>query len=217
MRLASLMNHPLISHFLRNKRVLVSEERALLEQAQELLREAQEQAAQMLSDARQQAEGIVQKAEQLKQHAVSQAQREAREAAARTLATQGSNRARSMVSMDERIGVLVTRTLGKVLNEAEVDQRFFASVLQKVLRAAREEKFLSVRVCPEQLDAARQSVHKLIEQVGATPFVDVVADPELRRGSCLVESEHGVIDASLDTQLEAIKLALTNVWSASDV
>ncbi len=157
------------------------------------------------------------KIERDKQQAAEKAEHTARESAARTLATQSSTRARSVVSMEERIGVLVTRTLGKVLNESEVDKQFFAGVMHRVLSAAHEEKFLSVRVCPEQLNVAQKSIDSIIRQVGATQFVEVKGDPKLQRGSCLVESEYGVIDASLETQLDAIRQALTKVWSQPNV
>ena len=41
--------------------------------------------------------------------------------------------------------------------------------------------------------------------------------PHLKRGACIVESEHGIIDASLETQLEAIGAALSATWRESGV
>ena len=42
----------------------------------------------------------------------------------------------------------------------------------------------------------------------ACDFLDVVPDARLERGSCLLESELGVVDASLETQLKALENAL---------
>ena len=117
-----------------------------------------------------------------------------------------------MTSLDERIGVLVMRTLSTILTEREHDERFFDGVMQRVLRAARDEKFLTVRVCPEQYDAARSVIERLVKQAGAAPFIEVVREGDLKRGACIVESAHGVIDASLETQLEAISAALSDAW-----
>jgi len=214
------MTHPLISHYLKSRRLLDADERASVEEASELLHEARRQAEQIVSDAHGQAADIVARARRQADEqinvAAANAEQAAREAAARTVAQAESSRARSITSMDERIGVLVMRTLGKVLNEREVDEKFFSSVLEKVLRAAREEKFLTLRVCPDQLEAAQRSVDKLLANAGATAFVQVSADSALTRGACLVESEHGVIDASLDMQLDAIRQALTAVWRADN-
>ena len=42
----------------------------------------------------------------------------------------------------------------------------------------------------------------------ACDFLDVVPDASLERGACLLESELGVVDASLETQLKALENAL---------
>jgi len=42
----------------------------------------------------------------------------------------------------------------------------------------------------------------------ACDFLDVVPDARLERGACLLESELGVVDASLETQLKALENAL---------
>ena len=43
---------------------------------------------------------------------------------------------------------------------------------------------------------------------GGASFLDVVSDARLERGACLLESELGVVDASLETQLKALENAL---------
>lgn len=108
--------------------------------------------------------------------------------------------------------LLVTRTLEKVLSESNNDERFFAGVMSRVLRAAREEKYLTVRVHADQRDAADKAIRDLVEQTAAPNFIEVIGDPALGRGACIVESAHGVIDASLDTQMDAIREALLSAW-----
>ena len=126
-----------------------------------------------------------------------------------------SRAARRLTTLDERIGVLVMRTLSTILTDREHDERFFDGVMQRVLRAARDEKFLTVRVHPEQREAAQAAIDRLVSSSGAAPFIEVSADAVLKRGACIVESEHGIIDASLETQLEAIGAALSATWRES--
>ena len=40
-------------------------------------------------------------------------------------------------------------------------------------------------------------------------YLNVVADPRLKRDSCILESDLGVIDASLGTQLKALERAFS--------
>ena len=47
-----------------------------------------------------------------------------------------------------------------------------------------------------------------ISLMTACDFLDVVPDARLERGACLLESELGVVDASLETQLKALENAL---------
>ena len=42
---------------------------------------------------------------------------------------------------------------------------------------------------------------------GGSSFLNVIMDPRLSPGSCILESELGVLDASLETQLKALSRA----------
>ena len=42
-------------------------------------------------------------------------------------------------------------------------------------------------------------------------YVDVVADPRLAPGACIVESEIGLVEASLERQLAALRQAFERV------
>ena len=65
-----------------------------------------------------------------------------------------------------------------------------------------------VRVCEDDLDAVQNSLSSLLQTYPGISFLDIAADSRLKRGACLIESELGVVDSSLDTQLEAIKRAI---------
>lgn len=198
-------------------RVLIkAPEAALLREAQALVEHARAEARGLIAAGEQRAKAIEAAAEA---RIAEAAERGFREGVQRGLSEQArqhalreSKSARRMMSLDERIGVLVMRTLGSILTERQHDERFFEAVMQRVLRAARDEKFLTVRVCAEQYDAARSAIERLLAQAGAAPFIEVLRGTGLSRGACVVESANGVIDASLDVQLEAISAALARTW-----
>jgi type III secretion protein L len=202
--------------FVPASRVIRAEELGALGSARDLLAQAHTQSQALLDKARNEADAIRADAERLAAAEIKrgyaagweQAQRDAAESMTRSEAEQ----AKGLASQEERMCMLVTRTLGKVLAEQQNDERFFAGVMTRVLRAAREEKFLTVRVAAEQRDAAEKAIRQVIEQTAAPNFIEVLGDAALRRGACIVESAHGVIDASLDTQMDAIRSALLAVW-----
>lgn len=201
---------------LAGRRIVPANEAALLREAQRLLDAAQQEYERLVAAGQREAETRMAGAEQRVAEAVERGYREGLERGladrAREFALKGSRQARRLTTLDERIGMLVMRTLGTILTDRENDERFFDGVMQRVLRAARDEKFLTVRVHPEQRDAARVAIERLVKSTGAAPFIEVTTDADLKRGACIVESEHGVIDASLDTQLEAIGAALSAAW-----
>ncbi|MEZ9134252.1 FliH/SctL family protein, partial [Vibrio breoganii] len=43
--------------------------------------------------------------------------------------------------------------------------------------------------------------------------VEVIADARLKNGGCILETEVGIIDASIDGQLQALKQAITKQFS----
>lgn len=184
--------------------------------AHDLLAQARAQARNIVLAA--ESEAAIVRAESV-EHAAAEAQRGYAEGTQRAerefalrMARSDAEGARHFVSQEERMSVLVTRTLEKVLSEAQNDERFFAGVMSRILRAARDEKYLTVRVCAEQREAAQSAIRGLLDQAAATNFIEVVGDADLRRGTCIVESAHGVIDASLDTQLDVIREALLAAW-----
>lgn len=64
-------------------------------------------------------------------------------------------------------------------------------------------------VCPADEAAVREALAAMIASApGGVSFLDVSADPRMKRGDCILESELGVVDAGLETQLKAIENAL---------
>ena len=73
----------------------------------------------------------------------------------------------------------------------------------------RNQQHVTIRVAPADEKAVRAELASMLASVpGGTSFLDVVPDARLERGACLLESELGVVDASLETQLKALENAL---------
>jgi Flagellar assembly protein FliH len=66
---------------------------------------------------------------------------------------------------------------------------------------------LTLRVSPGDQAAAQRAVEAVTEDGRSSP-IEVLADPTLALGSCVFESDQGVIDAGLETQLAAIERAV---------
>ena len=48
-------------------------------------------------------------------------------------------------------------------------------------------------------------------QYGIESKINLVADPAIEAGGCVLQTNNGIVDASIDTQLEIIKKALSGL------
>jgi type III secretion protein L len=80
--------------------------------------------------------------------------------------------------------------------------------VQRALALVRGQKQLTLRVNPAQADALRADLDSLLTTFPTIECVDVAADGRIALDACLIESEIGVVEASLPAQLAALESAL---------
>lgn len=78
-----------------------------------------------------------------------------------------------------------------------------------LLEMVKHEGDLQLHFSPAECDALRAAAADLVTSADRLSHVEIVSDPEVERGGCLLQTRHGSIDASLETQLEHVARALT--------
>ena len=48
-------------------------------------------------------------------------------------------------------------------------------------------------------------------EYGIDAKVNIIADPSIEEGGCIFQTNNGIVDASIDTQLEIIKKAIEGI------
>lgn len=91
--------------------------------------------------------------------------------------------------------------------EIAQDEATLAEIVASALRNARQHEMLTVRVNPADMPAV-QAHRQRLDPTGRARFLDLVADPRVAHGGCVIESESGTIDAQLDVQLGVLERAL---------
>jgi type III secretion protein L len=81
-------------------------------------------------------------------------------------------------------------------------------IVNEAVKTLRAEKKLTIRVNPEQEDRVRAQTESFRQLAGNVGQILVVGDPTIGPEGCVVESELGIIDAQLETQLERLEEAL---------
>ena len=117
--------------------------------------------------------------------------------------------ARARAGAEAELRALAVRIAEKLLGrELALDAGAVVDVAATAMRHAGEPRELVVRCATEDLEALERGKPRLVERCRAAQAVRFVADDRVARGGCIVETELGVVDARLSTQLDAIERAL---------
>ena len=76
------------------------------------------------------------------------------------------------------------------------------------LQVVRNEPRVTLRVSTDVETPVRDRIGEILSGNGEVSFLEIVGDEGMERGSCRLESEAGVVDASIEQQLHALEEAL---------
>ena len=186
-----------------------------------LLAAARAQADEIVAAARSSAAGLEQQARELHADARLRGYEAGREAALADWFAQVADAAQAQrrlhERMRERIAQLVVAAAEQVV-AAEPRGALLARAASAVEASVEQASYLHVRVHPDELASAQLEFGRLAERrraAGAALPLIVSADRLLARGSCLCESDIGTADASLATQLRAMRIAVGRALGAA--
>lgn len=175
--------------------------------------DAKAEAARLLDAARAEAEDLraraQEDAERLKAQAVAEGRERGLQAVTELLVGARAAAGRARQSAEPELRVLAVRIAQKILGrELSLRPEMVADVVHEALKLAGEPGGLTVRVHPDDLPAVERGRTRLLERCRAGAVCTFRADPAIGRGGCMVETELGIVDARLSTQLDAIERAL---------
>lgn len=99
---------------------------------------------------------------------------------------------------------LVMRSLRTVLGTFDREELVVETV-RHALRLVRDEKRVTLRIAAADADAVTKRLEEICKHYPGMGRVDLVPDAALSPGGCVMETEIGVIDASLERQLTMIE------------
>ena len=110
-------------------------------------------------------------------------------------------------SVEEKVVDVVMTALKKIIGELDDNELVFR-VVRNALNTARNQKQVTLRVSPDQVEWVKERLNDILAGFSNIRFIDVLADGRLNKGGCILETEIGVVDASVDVQLETISQSL---------
>lgn len=104
--------------------------------------------------------------------------------------------------------------IAKKIIKKEIDQDpqvLLGNILDVLKTMSRDETKISIRVNPSQYSIAKESVPEMISSIGLDAKINIFEDDTIEMGGCVVQTTNGIVDATINTQLEIIKEAFKGI------
>lgn len=96
-----------------------------------------------------------------------------------------------------------------ILREPAIMREAPLELLREALELAMNCATLKIRMNPSDVTSLKEQIRVVLEETGNLAKSEVVADPKITRGGCLVETTLGVVDERLESRLERIVAELS--------
>jgi type III secretion protein L len=174
------------------------------------LREAQ----QIVADAQVQADAIVAGAQEAleaeRQRGYAQGLEEAQLDQAEQMIENVSRTIDYFSKVEGRVVDLVMQSIQKIVSEFDDTERVVITV-KNVLAVVRNRKQMTLRLNPQQVDLIKARVNDLLAAYPGVGFLDIVADARIKLDACILESDIGLVEASMEGQIAALRSAFEKV------
>ena len=111
-------------------------------------------------------------------------------------------------SMENKIVEIVLTALKKCVAEIG-EKELMVQVVQKAMQAVvRNQQQVVLKVSPEMLPTVKERLNEILSKFPGVNYINLMDDPRIKGVSCIIETDAGNVEASLDHQLAAIEKAL---------
>ena len=111
-----------------------------------------------------------------------------------------------IASVEGKMVELVMSAVGKVIDGFD-DREKVMIVVRNALAVVRNQKQMTLRLNPAEVEIVRSQINELLAAYPGVGYLDILADGRLAPGACILESEIGLVEASLEGQLQALRNA----------
>lgn len=118
--------------------------------------------------------------------------------------------------VEERVVDVVCKSLRKIVGEID-ERELIIKIAGQALCWARNQSHVTLRVAPSHAELLRKRVDEMLKNYPAIEVLDISVDEQMQQGDCILETEIGSVNASLELQLTAIESTLrTSIVGAAD-
>lgn len=119
---------------------------------------------------------------------------------------------RLLEEVEPEIIDLIKIALRKILlREVELDRELVIRVIKTAIKKLEERSKITLRVSPEDLPKVVERREELKRDIEGLKELEIVEDPRVGKGGCIVEGSLGVVDARIERQVEEIERLMDRI------
>jgi type III secretion protein L len=123
-------------------------------------------------------------------------------------------RQRSLLRQRDRLGNIVALAVERVI-DGEDREALYRRAVRTVSKLVRNVPMITMRVHTDDFEAARRALDEVAHERGSDVPIEIIADDRVAGGNCRFESDQGIVETGLPTQLAAIKRAVLQAARAA--
>ena len=115
---------------------------------------------------------------------------------------------RYMESIELKVSEIVMKALRKCVAEIG-DTELVIQIVKKAMQAVvRNQRQITVKVNPAMVAVVKGRLQEILADFPSLSYIDVAEDAHLAAAACVVETEAGLVEASVEGQLAAIEKSI---------
>lgn len=118
-------------------------------------------------------------------------------------------------SRKDMLRLVMAITEQVISREVSLDTKIITGVIDKALKASVRSDHYRIKVNPADLDAVNEHKPLFLASISGLKNLIIDADSAVTAGGCKIESDLGEVDATVETQLEAIRQALQEAMTGT--
>jgi len=148
-------------------------------------------------------------AESLRAEAVAQGREQGRAEAAQLLIRAGKLRDQALAAAEKPIVQIAMAAAERIIGaELTSNPDSIARIVSPLLARARGARQVTIRVNPLDVEALQKAAPALGSEAGLEGAICVQPDPAMTRGGCVIATDVGTLEASIEVQLAALARVL---------
>jgi type III secretion protein L len=170
--------------------------------AREILRKAQQEAEEIIRK-------VTQESDQQRQNGYQAGYQEGLAQATEVLLRARGDYEQLLKNANRDLMDLAFKIAEKIIGkQLQIDKTTIQSIVSQAMQGIRQSKQITIRVNPADAKALKENEEELLEKLAGQRTLDFVEDKKVQPGGCIIESEIGIVDAQLQTQLERLRKVL---------